>query len=68
MPSRFIFSIVREEIHDEFVNFRKGQHLRRRAVNRHVYHGYVAKEVEKLARHSDFFLKLHSPDVKNGLW
>ena len=48
MPSWLIFSIVREEVHDEFVNFRKGQHLRGWAVNRHVYHGYVADNIKKL--------------------
>ena len=42
MPSGFVFSIIWEEIHDEFIDFRKGQHLRWRTVNSHVDHGYVA--------------------------
>ena len=44
MPPGLVLSVVRKEVHYKFVDFGQGQHLARRTVDRHVYHGYVAKE------------------------
>ena len=44
VPPGLVLSVVRKEVHYKFVDFGQGQHLARRTVDRHVYHGYVAKE------------------------
>ena len=44
VPPGLVLSVVRKEVHNKFVDFGQGEHLARRTVDRHVYHGYVAKE------------------------
>ena len=44
VPPGLVLSVVWKEVHYKFVDFGQGQHLARRTVDRHVYHGYVAKE------------------------
>ena len=44
VPPGLVLSVVWKEVHYKFVDFGQGEHLARRTVDRHVYHGYVAKE------------------------
>lgn len=62
LPSLSVFSIIRESIHDELVNFTERQHLLRAALDRHGSEGdvgvrwlLVAVRVSPWTRHPRYF-------------
>ena len=44
VPARLVLSVVREQLHDKFVDLREREHLARGTVYGHVDHGYVARD------------------------